>query len=148
MRTRGNSDEEETAFLGANILSVNPSTDPWTVTAELSGVLVEFKIDAGADVTAISPERFKKLRHVKPMGSNRCLKGPSLQSMKIHGKFTAKLKTSTNVIEENIYVIDNLQKHLMERPAIEQLGLLLRVESIITTELEEYWMMYPKYLQV
>ena len=57
MRTRGNSDEEETAFLGvleANILSVNPSTDPWTVTAELSGVLVEFKIDAGADVTAIS----------------------------------------------------------------------------------------------
>ena len=43
------------------------------------------------------------------MGSNR---GPSLQSIKIHGKFTAKLKTSTNVIEENIYVIDNLQKTL------------------------------------
>ena len=92
-------DKEEKAFLGvleANILSVNPSTDPWTITGEISGVLVKFKIDAGADVTAISPERFKKLRHVKPMGSNRCHKGPSLQSMKIHGKFTAKLKNSTS----------------------------------------------------
>ena len=53
-----------------------------------------------------------------------------------------------NVIEEDIYVIDNIQKHLMERPAIEQLGLVLRVESISSTELEKYRMMYPKYLQV
>lgn len=77
--------EESTIFLG----SVSAKEDPWITEIAVAGTKVQFKIDTGADVTAISESTFKnifshtKKPTVKPV--TRPLKGPGGQPLDVIG---------------------------------------------------------------
>ena len=45
-------------------ISAHTHSDQWMVKLELNGVPIKFKIDTGADVTAVSEEIFNKLHGV------------------------------------------------------------------------------------
>ena len=75
-------EEEGAAFLGA--LS-NGSSSSWRSTVSLSDKAVEFKLDTGAEVTAVSEETYKQVygkRLQQPIG---VLYGPLYQSLKVLG---------------------------------------------------------------
>ena len=111
------SDEEQ--FLGTLEQSPVTLTDnPWEVTLILNGVPVLFKIDTGADVSAISESVFKQLKDATLFHSDRHLSGPSQYQLQVSGKFTTTLKYGTKETKENIFVVQKLQKALLGRPGI------------------------------
>ena len=74
--------EEGAAFLGA--LS-DGSSSSWRSTVSLNNKAVDFKLDTGAEVTAVSEETYKQVygkQLQRPMGVS-C--GPSYQSLKVQG---------------------------------------------------------------
>ena len=133
------SDEEQ--FLGTLEQSPVTLTDnPWEVTLILNGVPVLFKIDTGADVSAISESVFKQLKDVTLVHSDRQLSGPSQYQLQVSGKFTATLKYGTKEAKENIFVVQKLQKALLGRPGIESLNLIARINTL---QDEKVVKMYP-----
>ena len=133
------SDEEQ--FLGTLEQSPVTLTDnPWEVTLILNGVPVLFKIDTGADVSAISESVFKQLKYVTLVHSDRHLSGPSQYQLQVSGKFTATLKYGTKEAKENIFVVQKLQKALLGRPGIESLN---RIARINTLQDKKFVKMYP-----
>ena len=145
-KTLGTIEQEEAAFMGVingTVAAVNTSRDAWTATISLKGTSVDFKLDTGADVTAIPLNTFNSLADVKLMKSDRILKGPDQAALKVKGKFMTDFKWQQKSSREEIYVMEKLQKPLIGRPAIERLGLLVRVEEIQDSCLKKYQQMYP-----
>ena len=58
------------------------------------------------------------------------MRGPDTHVLRVKGWFTGKLKRREQEVEEEIYVVKGLHKPLLGRPAIERLGLVVRVEAI------------------
>ena len=57
-----------------NVEAVNISSHSWNVTLLLDGISVQFKMDTGADVTAIPSRRFDKFTSVRLSMSDGVLK--------------------------------------------------------------------------
>ena len=57
-----------------NVEAVNISSDSWNVTLLLDGISVQFKMDTGADVTAIPSRSFDKFTSVRLSVSDGVLK--------------------------------------------------------------------------
>ena len=58
------------------------------------------------------------------------LRGPSNYSLPVTGCFTGVLKRGSQEAQQEIYVVKNLHRHLLGRPAIDALGLAVRVGAI------------------
>ena len=69
------------------VAAVNTPNDLWMVSISLGRTLIDFKLDAGADVTAILLTTFNSLVNVKLMETNRILKGPGQEDLQVRGKF-------------------------------------------------------------
>jgi len=67
-------------------LPTNPAM--WSVTVSLNNRDVNFKIDAGADVTVILESILKKLDIVELQPCSRCLSGPCQKNLEVCGQFT------------------------------------------------------------
>ena len=104
------------------------------------GVPVLFKIDTGADVSAISEATFNQLEGLSLVHSDCHLSGPSQYQLQVTGKFTATLKYGTKEIKENIFIVKKLQRALLGRPVIESLHLIARINSL---QDDKFVTMYP-----
>ena len=71
---------EDPAFLGALI---NSSDNSWTSNLRIAGKRVQFKLDTGAEVTAISETTYHKLDKIPLQKSSRSLQGPAGQSLTV-----------------------------------------------------------------
>ena len=65
---------------------------PWTVSLLAGDETIPFKIDTGAQVTAISEETFRKLDRVKLKKLSKSLYGPGQHLLDATGQFTANLQ--------------------------------------------------------
>jgi len=84
--------ETDDQFLGT--LDVGTSvTNLWEVTLLLNGLPVLFKINMGADVSAISQTTFKHLQGVSLTSLNCRLSGPGQHYLQVFGQFTATFNT-------------------------------------------------------
>ena len=81
--------KEDDAFLGA-IADTNAS-EPWMVTLLLNDRQLLFKIDTGANVTAIPETTYDRSRDGPLNKSNRILKGLSEQKLLVKGYIEASL---------------------------------------------------------
>ena len=61
---------------------------------------------------------------------DKLLKGPSGDQLGCKGRFVGYLQKGDVTIKEEIYVIKNLHKPLLGRPAIRGLNLLKRISSV------------------
>ena len=100
------------------------------MTLQLNGRSTSFCIDTGAEVTVISEKIYTKIGSPQLKTLDRALKGPGGNQLGCKGRFMGYLQKGNLTIREEIYVIKNLHKSLLGRPAIRGLNLLKRVDSV------------------
>ena len=123
---------KESAFLG--VITSTRSTPPWMVKLALEGHNVNFKIDPGADVTAISEARFRMISGQRgPLRlPDKELFGPGRTKLNVAGQFTGTLTWKDAAVQDEIYVVKSLKVPLLGRPAIEALKLVARLDTLDT----------------
>ena len=102
----------------------------WRIIISIQDVDVEFKMDTGAEVTAISAETFKRLGGDTLDQSTKKLCGPSRQPLQVLGKFEGSLRHGTKTVIQTIFVINGLKTNLLGLPAITALNLATRNDSV------------------
>ena len=101
-------------------LSLSESSLLWTTHCTVNSTLllngqVPFKLDMGAEVTAIFEQAYRCLPGVKLQPASQTLSGPSQQSLKIIGQFQASLacQGKEDFDIDYIYVILCLRSNLL-----------------------------------
>ena len=123
----------DAAFLGA----VSSEQDTaWTCTLLIDEKEISFKLDTGAEVTAISEETYRTLGGKPLEKPSKALYGPTCQSLKVLGQFTGTLEHQKHSSPQTIFVVHGLKTNLLGLPAITSLELLQRVNATHASELE------------
>ena len=123
-------EEEEAAFLGT-VTSQESST--WKTMLKLNGKEVSFKLDTGAEVTAISEETYRQVYGKTLQRASKVLYGPACQSLKVIGQFRGQLSGKQQSHEETIFVIRGLKNNLLGLPALTSLQIVQRVDTTYTS---------------
>lgn len=116
-------------FLGG-VDSQNAANNPWRLSLLLNDTPTEFNIDTGAEASVISKARHEKIGSPPLLQPSRTLRGPSNYPLPVAGCFTGKLKHGSQEVQQEIFVVRNLRRQLLGRPAIDALGLVVRVGAI------------------
>ena len=126
--------QQDAAFLGPVVAETKTTT--WTNTLVIAGKKVQFKLDTGAEVTAMSKTTYRRLGQVTLQRATRSLQGPAGQPLNVLGQFTNKITHPTTSVfsQDTIYVVRGLKSNLLGFPAICNLQLLKRADSIDTTD--------------
>ena len=104
---------------------------------------VTFKIDTGAEVSAISEATFTQLQNVKIEKTTRRLYGPVMSPLTVLGQFTASLTSKHVSCKQNVFVVKDLKRNLLGLPAITSLNLVSRLDSLQLTA-KEIQRQYPQ----
>ena len=117
----------------------NHDQSSWKVTLHIGKTPIEFKIDTGAAVTAITETTYNALGRPALTKPNRVLCGPaqeSLEVLRVLGVFqqrTAKMK---------LYVVKGLKNNLLGLPAITALQLLEKMCSVEHQAIQEQYQVF------
>ena len=87
----------------------------------------------GIEVTVIPEKIYIRIGSPKLEFMDKALRGPSNDCLACKGRFMGHLQKDKITIEEKIYVIKNLHKLLLGRPAITASKLLSRIGSVRRT---------------
>ena len=105
--------QDDSFYLGV----VSDNKEPWSVTLRLNGRPTDFCIDTGAEVTVISEKSYTKIGSPNLKSLNKTLRGAGSNQLTCMGRFMGYLQKGNVTIKEEIYVIKNLHKPLLGRPA-------------------------------
>ena len=107
----------------------------WHITLLLEQIKVRFKMDTGAEVTAISDRVYKSMPSAPILQpANRALLGPARQKLGVLSQFQGTLTADSESCKQTIYVIKGLNSCLLGFPAINTLHLLQRIEPVAEKE--------------
>ena len=127
----GYSPGEDSSFLGGVTETGDKSREtPWSVTLSVNGKLMPFEIDTGAEVRVISQKAHQDIGSPTLRPPKKTLRGPSKHRLLVKGQFTAKLTTENKEVEQELYVVQDLHKHLLGCPAIKALDLAIRIAAV------------------
>ena len=98
----------------------NNSTS-WSLDIAVEGVFIPFKLDTGAEVTAISPTTLAKLGAVQLRQPSRSLHGPDRKTLNVLGNLPLNLALKDKSSQQEVYVVDKLKSNLLGLPAIKAL---------------------------
>ena len=118
---------------------------PWMVTLMVQNRLVEFKMDTGAAVTAITEETYHVLEQPKLVSAQKNLCGPAQQRLEVLGLFEENLTSQQKSALTEIYMVRGLKTNLLGLPAITALHLLEKLCAVTDQDIREQ---YPKVLWV
>ena len=121
----------DAAFLGT-VTSQQESS--WTISLQLQSREIPFKLDTGAEVTAISEETYKTLGKVRLQAPSKTLYGPTCHSLQVLGQFIGTLTHLQLSSAQTIFVVRGLKTNLLGLPAITSLQLLHRVDTTCAEE--------------
>ena len=115
------------------------SEKQWCVKVLVDKDPVTFKVDTGAEVTAMSDVTFHSLTNPLPQlkKSTQTLRGPNRSPLEVLGETTFKLTYKGKSSLERVFVIHNLQNNLLGLPAIKALEIITGINSI-TSIPEQY----------
>ena len=91
------SDESDDFFLFTVDNMPSKSSDAWTVDLTVNDIPMQFKIDTGADVTAIPPKEFSKLKGITLIQACKVLHGPAKHPLKVNGQFTGNCHINSSL---------------------------------------------------
>ena len=114
------------AFLGA----INDSSSPLNVTLSLNNTSVTFCIDTGPEVTVIPESVYELLGRPRTVPIVKNLKGPNNSPLRVKCQFIGNFQHGDLTVNQSVYVVEDLQKPLMGRPAIESLQVLNRIGAV------------------
>ena len=102
----------------------------WTNDILVGKHSLQFKLDTGAEVTAISYSSYRQLHGVNLAKTSKILLGPDCSNLTVEGQFTETLAYGERSSEQTVYVIHGLKSNLLGLPAIEALQLAARLNSV------------------
>ncbi|KAJ8367397.1 hypothetical protein AAFF_G00320240 [Aldrovandia affinis] len=103
-----------------------------------------FKIDTGADVTAVPETLYTQGQFSTLERATLVLKGPGRVPLKVKGKFTTTLSKRNKTTKEYVYVVEGLSTPLLSRPAATALQLVTRLEDVSLDSKETIKQEFPK----
>ena len=120
----------ETAFLDATSSPANETAWYTDIGVGEKREVVTFKLDTGAEVTAVSKETYHNLQDAPPLNTpQRTLCGPSRKPLNVLGQceviFTHKQVSS----KQQMFVVDGLKTNLLGLPTIKALNLAVRLDE-------------------
>ena len=133
--------DEDVAFL-SSVESTGAS--PWMTEVKVDNHKAVFKIDTGADVTAIPAKLYTQGQFSKLSRATKILYGPGGTALKVNGKFTATLSKVNKSTEEEVYVVDGLRTPLLGGLAAMKLQLVARLNTISLDTKETVKREFPK----
>ena len=133
----------ETAFL--DTVSVN-QTSLWHARIDLNACETNFKLDTGAEVTAISEQTYKRLKKPQLTTTSKILHGPSQQPLKTIGQFWGTFSHKNKEVKQLTFMVDGLKMNLLGLPAITALGLAVQVDTTMEAK-TEIQLQYPSIFQ-
>ena len=111
----------DSSFLDA---MTSASESSWNIKLLLEKTSVNFKLDTGAEVTAITEKTSKLLNGIRLSKPSKTLHGPARQSLHVLGQFMGVLSYKERSSSQTIYVIRGLKTNLLGLPAITSLQLV------------------------
>lgn len=124
----GNEQTPREHYLGA-ITQVTDSNDAWTVKLPILGVLVNFKIDTGADTSVISEKTFSLMNKPKLRKFETVLDSPGGR-LSCLGYFIANAKQKQKQFRFKVHVLSGDGSHLLGRNVAVAMGLVKRIAEI------------------
>ena len=109
-------------------------SSPWGITLRVNGKPTLFEIDTGAEVSVVSRRTHQQIGKPPLRPQQKTLRGPCEQVLPVKGEFTGKMCLGNREVEQQLYVLENLRKNLLGRPAIEALELVAHVRPIQDTK--------------
>jgi len=125
--TSPNEEDLDLAFLNAVVSADEPS---WTANIRVNGETMKFKVDTGAEVTAVTKLALTQLGNVQLHPAAKTLCGPDRKPLKVLGQTSATLSYSGKTCIHDIFVVDKLKNNLLGLPAIKDLNLLVMVNQM------------------
>jgi len=101
----------------------------WTATILVGGKPTLFKLDTGAEVTAVSDNFFRTCT-AQLQKPSQLLYGPGRYPIQVMGQFTVTLQYKDRSSQQTIFVIKGLKTNLLGLPAITALKLAARIDTI------------------
>ena len=135
--------ENEDNFLGT---VESQQQTQWVTVIKVNNVDVTFKIDTGAEISAINEIGFNKLQDVQLKKPTRSLYSPAMSPLTVLGQFTANLTFKHVTCKQKVFVVKGLKHNLLGLPAITSLNLISRMNSIQFSA-EEVKKLYPHLFQ-
>ena len=100
----------------------------------LNRTKVTFKLDTGAEATAISAETHQELENVTLHQPKKTLCGPANSHLSVIRQFTGDLTYKQTNCQQEIFVIKGLQNNLLGLPAIKALELIKRLQAVTLSD--------------
>ena len=125
--------EQESSVLESFYLDTilnTQDTNFWTADVKVNNVTVTFKVDTGAEVTAISEETLTTLGSPQVTNPNKKLCGPNGQPLSLIGSLTVTMSQRQHECQQDIFVVKQLKHNLLGLPAIKALYLLAIVDNV------------------
>ena len=119
----------DTAFLDA--VTTGNQVTSWRSNILIGNTEANFKLDTGAEATAITEDTYKLLTNVVLQKPRKTLHGPAKQCLDVLGQFQATLCHQNTSSTQTLYVIRGLKTNLLGLPAITSLGLLYRMDAVV-----------------
>lgn len=117
-------------FLGTVNADTVSTSKPWTAVVQLNKRALEFKVDTGADVTVIPESAYRPNDDGKLETASIPLNGPTGEALEVCGQFKARLTRKGVESQQEIYVVRNLSRALLGRPAIQALHVAVLIEPV------------------
>ena len=97
---------------------------------KVEGENLSFKVDTGAEVTAISEKSYREINKPQLEKAGRKLYGPGRYPLRVIGQFSGKVSHNGRESIETIFVVAGLRTNLLGLPAIMALKLVARLEAV------------------
>ena len=134
----------DTAFLDT---LTDKSATSWQEQVVLNGKLTPFKLDTGAEVTAITPDTYHSLQNVELSKPEKILSGPSRKPLKVIGQFQGHFVHRTKQTSQSVFVVKGLKTNLLGLPTITALNLAVRVDVITNIPEKDIPKQFPSLFQ-
>lgn len=100
----------------------------WFATIQLGGRETHFKLDTGAEVTAVCPQAYQAVGKPYLHAADKVLLGPSRQPLEVLGQFKCDLSYKGRCSQQQAFVVKGLRNNLLGLPAITAFNLAARVD--------------------
>ena len=97
--------------------------------------MVMFKLDTGAEVTAISHSTYQQLPDAPPLNTpDKVLCGPARKPLQVLGQCEIDLSHQGRSTRQQLFVVAELKSNLLGLPAIKALNLAARLDATTAAE--------------
>ena len=130
---------DEFYLSAANLNAVGEDMNAWKIELNVADQPLPFKIDTGAEVTAISESTWKSLRNPPTLTkTTKHLCGPDRKPLQMVGEADINLKSKQKCSIQRVFVVKGLSNNLLGLPTIKALNLLQYVDSVQNDIFKEY----------